>query len=129
MIEAGPHSEIWKRPHWRRYYFDLIRRDSAARDSAAVERIPVQEEAIFDIPIVAFHGTRDQWVSKEGFMDWRDATLGFVADSACAWAAVSLVGDVVTSEYKLNMVAPAGGDDLLGAARSSKFRKASCLLG
>ena len=42
------------------------------------------------------------------------AVVGFVADSACAWAAGSLVGDVVTSEYKLNLMAPATGDRLLG---------------
>jgi uncharacterized protein (TIGR00369 family) len=42
------------------------------------------------------------------------AVIGFVADSACAWAAASSVGDVVTSEYKLNMIAPAGGGRLIG---------------
>lgn len=42
------------------------------------------------------------------------AVVGFLADSACAWAAASLVGDVVTSEYKLNLMAPATGARLLG---------------
>jgi len=42
------------------------------------------------------------------------AIIGFVADSACAWAAGSVAGDVVTSEYKLNFLAPAVGDRLIG---------------
>ncbi|MFM0362999.1 PaaI family thioesterase [Paraburkholderia sediminicola] len=42
------------------------------------------------------------------------AVIGFLADSACAWAATSLVGDVLTSEYKLNLLAPGAGDVLVG---------------
>lgn len=41
------------------------------------------------------------------------AVIGFLADSACAWAAASIAGDVVTSEYKLNMIAPATGSKLI----------------
>jgi len=41
------------------------------------------------------------------------AVVGFMIDSACAWAAASLVGDVVTSEYKVNLLAPAIGDQLI----------------
>ena len=42
------------------------------------------------------------------------AVIGFVADSACAWAAASVAGDVVTSEYKLHLLAPAVGEAILG---------------
>ncbi len=42
------------------------------------------------------------------------AVIGFMADSACAWAAASLAGDVVTGEYKLNLIAPAVGSALIG---------------
>lgn len=42
------------------------------------------------------------------------AVIGCIADSACAWAAASLVGDVVTSEYKLHLLAPGVGDYLIG---------------
>ncbi len=42
------------------------------------------------------------------------AVIGFVADSACAWAAGSVAGDVVTSEYKLNLLAPAIGERIIG---------------
>lgn len=40
------------------------------------------------------------------------ALVGYMADTACAWAAASAVGDVVTSEYKLNLLAPAVGEKL-----------------
>ena len=40
------------------------------------------------------------------------AIIGFMADSACAWAAASMVGNVVTSEYKLNLIAPGIGEQL-----------------
>src|SRR5215470_9840688 len=49
------------------------------------------------------------------------AVIGFVADSACAWAAASRVGDVVTSEYKLNFLAPAAGTRLLGRGEVIKI--------
>jgi acyl-coenzyme A thioesterase PaaI-like protein len=42
------------------------------------------------------------------------AVIGFVADSACAWAAASVAGDIVSSEYKLNLLAPAVGETILG---------------
>lgn len=71
MIAAEPTSELWKRPHWRRHYFDLIR-----KDSAAVERIPRERQAELAIPIAAFHGTQDQWVSEAELAAWRDATTG-----------------------------------------------------
>jgi surfactin synthase thioesterase subunit len=71
MTEADPTSELWKRPHWRHHYFDLIR-----RDSAAVERIPPLREPGLTIPIVAFHGIRDGWVSEEELAAWKAATRG-----------------------------------------------------
>jgi uncharacterized protein (TIGR00369 family) len=48
------------------------------------------------------------------------AVMGFVADSACTWAAGSLVGDVVTSEYKIHFLAPAIGGRLIGRGRVIK---------
>jgi uncharacterized protein (TIGR00369 family) len=48
------------------------------------------------------------------------AIIGFVADSACAWAAGSVAGDVVTSEYKLNLLAPAIGDRIIGRGKVVK---------
>lgn len=48
------------------------------------------------------------------------AVIGAVADNACTWAAASVVGDVVTSEYKLNLLAPAVGERLIGRGRVLK---------
>ena len=42
------------------------------------------------------------------------AVVGCVADNACAWAAASVAGSVVTGEYKLNLLAPAVGEMLRG---------------
>ena len=40
------------------------------------------------------------------------AIVGLMADNACAWAASSAVGDVVTGSYTINFLAPAKGDKL-----------------
>ncbi|MEW6262966.1 MAG: PaaI family thioesterase [Thermodesulfobacteriota bacterium] len=42
------------------------------------------------------------------------AIVGGVADVACAWAAASAVGEVVTAEYKVNFLSPAVGEKLVG---------------
>ena len=42
------------------------------------------------------------------------AVVGAVADIVCAWAAASIMGYVVTSEYKINFMAPAAGEKLVG---------------
>lgn len=54
---------------------------------------------------------RRELTQHHGFV--HGAVVGFMIDSACAWAAASLVGDVVTSEYKVNLLAPAIGDKLI----------------
>jgi uncharacterized protein (TIGR00369 family) len=54
----------------------------------------------------------DKLTQHHGFV--HGAVLSFLADSACAWAAASVVGDVVTSEYKMNLLAPAVGTTLIG---------------
>lgn len=40
------------------------------------------------------------------------AVVGSLADTVSAWAAATVVGDVVTAEYKLNFLAPARGESL-----------------
>lgn len=40
------------------------------------------------------------------------AVIGYLADTVSAWAAASVAGDVVTAEYKLNLLAPAKGEVL-----------------
>ncbi|MDO4264675.1 MAG: PaaI family thioesterase [Deinococcus sp.] len=44
------------------------------------------------------------------------AVVGYLADTASAWAAATLAGDVVTAEYKLNLLAPARGELLWARA-------------
>lgn len=51
------------------------------------------------------------------------AIVGYMADTVCAWAAASVVGDVVTSEYKLNLLAPAVGDSLTATGTVVKAGK------
>ncbi len=40
------------------------------------------------------------------------AIVGLMADNACAWAAASVAGDVVTGSYTINFLAPAIGEAL-----------------
>lgn len=60
----------------------------------------------------------DLMLQHHGFI--HGAIIGFVADSACAWAAGSVAGDVVTSEYKLNLLAPAVGQEVIGRGKVIK---------
>ncbi len=55
---------------------------------------------------------REELKQHNGFT--HGAVIGFLVDSACCWAAASKVGDVVTAEYKLNFIAPAVGEKLIG---------------
>jgi uncharacterized protein (TIGR00369 family) len=48
------------------------------------------------------------------------AVVGCIADNACAWAAASVAGDVVTAEYTLHLLAAAVGDRLIGRGRVLK---------
>ena len=54
---------------------------------------------------------RPDFAQHHGFV--HGALVGFMADTACAWTAASVAGDVVTSEYKLNLLAPAIGEALV----------------
>jgi len=42
------------------------------------------------------------------------AIVGMAADVACAWAAASVAGDVLTASYTLHLLAPARGERLVG---------------
>jgi uncharacterized protein (TIGR00369 family) len=53
---------------------------------------------------------RRDMTQHHGFV--HGAIVGYMADTVCAWAAASVVGDVVTSEYKLNLLSPAVGERL-----------------
>ncbi|MCK0129466.1 PaaI family thioesterase [Erythrobacter sp. F6033] len=53
---------------------------------------------------------RPEMTQHHGFA--HGAIVGLMADNACAWAASSAVGDVVTGSYTINFLAPAKGAKL-----------------
>ena len=53
---------------------------------------------------------RPEMTQHHGFA--HGAIVGLMADNACAWAASSAVGDVVTGNYTINFIAPAKGQRL-----------------
>ena len=53
---------------------------------------------------------RDEHRQHHGYA--HGAVVSYMADTACAWVAASVVGDVVTSEFKINLLAPAVGKTL-----------------
>lgn len=53
---------------------------------------------------------RDDLTQHHGFA--HGAIVGVMADNACAWAASSVAGDVVTGSYTINFLAPARGAQL-----------------
>jgi uncharacterized protein (TIGR00369 family) len=64
---------------------------------------------------------RPEMKQHHGFV--HGAIVGYMADTVCAWAAATVVGDVVTSEYKLNLLAPALGDKLTAVGTVIKAGK------
>lgn len=50
---------------------------------------------------------RSELTQHHGFA--HGAIVGLMADNACAWAAASAAGDVVTGSYTINFLAPATG--------------------
>ncbi len=64
---------------------------------------------------------RDDLAQHNGFL--HGSLIGFLADYACAWAAGSLVRPVVTSEYKLNLLAPGIGERFIGRGQVVKASK------
>jgi uncharacterized protein (TIGR00369 family) len=68
-------------------------------------------------PITCFGGeaelllaVRPDMTQHHGFA--HGAIVGLMADNACAWAASSAIGDVVTGSYTINFLAPARGSHL-----------------
>ncbi|MEB3370995.1 PaaI family thioesterase [Saccharopolyspora mangrovi] len=94
----------------------------------------MRDQVIPNSPFTAFLGTeitvcsdgvaelevsiRKDLTQHHGFA--HGAIVGCVADNACTWAAASIVGDVVTTEYKLHLLAPAVGEKLIGRGRVLK---------
>lgn len=58
---------------------------------------------------------RPELTQHHGFA--HGGVIGALADNACAWAAASVAGDVVTSSYTLHFLGPAIGDRLRAKGR------------
>jgi uncharacterized protein (TIGR00369 family) len=65
-------------------------------------------------PIIVWQGKselllalRPEMTQHHGFA--HGAIVGLMADNACAWAAASVAGDVVTGSYTINFLRPAKG--------------------
>jgi uncharacterized protein (TIGR00369 family) len=93
----------------------------------AIERTPLVgwlgvKIATFEPGIVVIElPIRKELLQHHGFA--HGAVIGFLADSVYAWVAASVAGDVVTSEYKINFLAPAVGEKLI--ARGSVIKASS----
>ena len=64
---------------------------------------------------------RPEMTQHHGFA--HGAIVGLMADNACAWAASSAVGDVVTGGYTINFLAPAQGARLRSTGQVVKAGK------
>lgn len=64
---------------------------------------------------------RPEMTQHHGFA--HGAIVGLMADNACAWAAASVVGDVVTGNYTINFLAPAIGTQLRSRGQVIKAGK------
>lgn len=61
---------------------------------------------------------RPEFAQHHGFL--HGSLVGFIADSACAWAAASVAGDVLTAQYDLRLLSPGVGTHFIGRARVIK---------
>jgi uncharacterized protein (TIGR00369 family) len=107
---------------------------------------PSMNEDRFGTPEAALAYMKDVAVKQSGFSNWlgvepikvwageseilltvrpaltqhhgfaHGAIVGLMADNACAWAAASIGGDVVTGNYTINFLAPAVGTRLRAKA-------------
>ena len=70
----------------------------------------VEPLRVFDGEAELLLAMRPDLTQHHGFA--HGAVVGAMADNACAWAASSVVGDVVTGSYTINFLAPAKGTHL-----------------
>ena len=64
---------------------------------------------------------RPEMTQHHGFA--HGAIIGLMADNACAWAAASVAGDVVTGSYTINFLRPALGAQLRAKGKVIKSGK------
>ncbi|MEX2178889.1 MAG: PaaI family thioesterase [Gemmatimonadaceae bacterium] len=97
--------------------------DFAARVRASFARQPLMAtigavvEEVTPGRVVLRMPVRDDLTQQNGFV--HAGAIAALADSACGYAALSLMppgADVLSIEFKLNMLAPATGDALVASA-------------
>ncbi len=69
---------------------------------------------------------REDLVQRGGFI--HGAVLSYLADTACARAAASLVGECRTGEYKINFMAPGAGELFIGRGQVVKATRRTAIV-
>jgi len=68
---------------------------------------------------------RDDLLQRGGFV--HGAVVSYLADTACARAAASLVGECRTAEYKINFLAPGAGERFIGRGHVVKATRRTAI--
>lgn len=102
-------------PEWR------ARTVASFENMAMMQTLGVEVEFLEPGEVVLGFTRDDRFTQQHGFM--HAGSLGTVADSACGWAALTLMPPdhaVLTVEYKLNLLRPADGTRFSARARVVK---------
>lgn len=115
---AGPKSPLMfdpRDPNWQERCLASFARQPM------MKTLGVEVEAIDPGEVVLAFGYDHRLTQQHGFI--HGGMLGTVLDSACGWAALSLMPPdhaVLTVEYKLNLLRPAEGERFAGTGRVVK---------
>lgn len=85
-------------------------KEVAVKRSGFSNWLGVDPITVWDGQSELYLALRPDMTQHHGFA--HGAIVGLMADNACAWAAASSVGDVVTGSYTINFLAPAVGTAL-----------------
>jgi uncharacterized protein (TIGR00369 family) len=107
------------------HFADRIRASFARQNAMHLIQatLPVVEHGATEIHLPHWQGVEQQ----HGFV--HGGVVGMIADSAAGYAAMSVVpptASVLTVEYKMNLMAPAGGEKLI--ARGAVVRSGRTLI-
>lgn len=92
-------------PGWRERFLNSFARQ------AMMQTLGVEVGSVEPGEIALTFGHDDRFTQQQGFL--HAGVMGAVLDSACAWAGHTLMPEgheVMTVEYKLNLLRPAAGD-------------------
>jgi len=100
------------------------KQEAAAQQSPGVATLAIMKEVVKMSPFTSWSGA-EVTACENGFAELKipfkaDLTqhhgflhggiIGFLSDNVSAWAAASVVGDVLTAEYSVKLLAPGKGD-------------------